>query len=275
MSTGWNLAEIAVSFSPEVSTSQKEYIPSFCNRGRSLMLQNDGPRAARTAGDKTNVLRSHPLFRDLESDVLDQLCRYARKRTFKRGATIFAKGDPGQSLFFIIRGTVKIGVSSADGRGAIFNMVDAGEMFGEIAVLDGLARTADAIANSDCELFVIDRRDFLSLLACQPALATKLIELLCVRLRWISDHVEQVIFPELSGKLAKALMRLIDRPGAASDRKITITQQEIGEMLGMSRESVNKQLHEWAERKLVRLQRGSITVIDVESLKVMADRSQD
>ena len=239
------------------------------------MLQDDRPKAALPAGDKTNVLRSHPLFRDLESDALDQLCRYARKRTFKRGATIFAKGDPGQSLFFIISGTVKIGVSSADGRGAIFNMVDAGEMFGEIAVLDGLARTADAIANSNCELFVIDRRDFLTLLASQPVLATKLIELLCVRLRWISDHVEQVIFPELSGKLAKALMRLIDRPGAAPDKKIAITQQEIGEMLGMSRESVNKQLHEWAERNLVRLQRGSITVIDVESLKVMAERSQD
>ncbi|MDO8978108.1 MAG: Crp/Fnr family transcriptional regulator [Afipia sp.] len=239
------------------------------------MLQDDRPKAARPAGDKTNVLRSHPLFRDLESDALDQLCRYARKRTFKRGATIFAKGDPGQSLFFIISGTVKIGVSSADGRGAIFNMVDAGEMFGEIAVLDGLARTADAIANSNCELFVIDRRDFFTLLASQPVLATKLIELLCVRLRWISDHVEQVIFPELSGKLAKALMRLIDRPGAASDKKIAITQQEIGEMLGMSRESVNKQLHEWAERKLVHLQRGSITVIDAESLKVMAERSQD
>ncbi len=87
--------------------------------------------------------------------------------------------------------------------------------------------------------------------------------------------MEQVIFPELSGKLAKALMRLMDRPGAALDKKIAITQQEIGEMLGMSRESVNKQLHEWAERKLVRLQRGSITVIDVESLKVMAERSQD
>ncbi len=239
------------------------------------MLQDDRPSAARAISDKTSVLRSHPLFRDLGADALDQLCRYAKKRTFKRGATIFAKGDPGQSLFFIISGTVKIGVSSADGRGAIFNMVDAGEIFGEIAVLDGLARTADAIANSNCELFVVDRRDFLSLLAGQPVLATKLIELLCVRLRWISDHVEQVIFPELSGKLAKVLIRLIDRPGASSDRKITITQQEIGEMLGMSRESVNKQLHEWAARKLVRLQRGSITIIDVDSLKALAERSQD
>lgn len=243
--------------------------------GHTRMLQDDTPTAARSAGDKTNVLRSHPLFRDLGADALNQLCRYAKKRTFKRGSTIFAKGDSGQSLFFIISGTVKIGVSSADGRGAIFNMVDAGEMFGEIAVLDGLARTADAIANSDSDLFVIDRKDFLSLLANQPVLATKLIELLCVRLRWISDHVEQVIFPDLSGKLAKALIRLIDRPGAAPDKKITITQQEIGEMLGMSRESVNKQLHEWADRKLVRLQRGSITVIDVDSLKGMAERTQD
>lgn len=243
--------------------------------GHTRMLQDDTPTAARSAGDKTNVLRSHPLFRDLGADALNQLCRYAKKRTFKRGSTIFAKGDSGQSLFFIISGTVKIGVSSADGRGAIFNMVDAGEMFGEIAVLDGLARTADAIANSDSDLFVIDRKDFLSLLASQPVLATKLIELLCVRLRWISDHVEQVIFPDLSGKLAKALIRLIDRPGAAPDKKITITQQEIGEMLGMSRESVNKQLHEWADRKLVRLQRGSITVIDVDSLKGMAERTQD
>lgn len=243
--------------------------------GHTRMLQDDTPTAARSAGDKTNVLRSHPLFRDLGADALNQLCRYAKKRTFKRGSTIFAKGDSGQSLFFIISGTVKIGVSSADGRGAIFNMVDAGEMFGEIAVLDGLARTADAIANSDSDLFVIDRKDFLSLLANQPVLATKLIELLCVRLRWISDHVEQVIFPALSGKLAKALIRLIDRPGAAPDKKITITQQEIGEMLGMSRESVNKQLHEWADRKLVRLQRGSITVIDVDSLKGMAERTQD
>jgi CRP/FNR family cyclic AMP-dependent transcriptional regulator len=239
------------------------------------MLQDDRPRATNPASDKTNVLRSHPLFLDLDADALNQLCRYAKKKSFKRGVTIFAKGDPGQSLFFIITGTVKIGVSSADGRGAIFNMVDAGEMFGEIAVLDGLARTADAIANSNCELFVIDRRDFLSLLACQPVLATKLIELLCVRLRWISDHVERVIFPELSGKLAKVLMRLIDRPGAALDKTVVITQQEIGEMLGVSRESINKQLHEWAQRKLVRLQRGSITVIDAVSLKALAERSQD
>lgn len=238
------------------------------------MLQEKKPRAAQSSSDRTNVLRGHPLFRDLEPDAFDQLCRYAKKRIFKRGATVFAKGDPGNSLFFVISGTVKIGVSSIDGRGAVFNLVDTGGIFGEIAVLDGLARTADAIANTNCELFVIDRRDFLAFLGCQPVLAAKLIELLCARLRWISDHVEQVIFPDLSGRLAKALIRLTDKRSASSDQKITITQQEIGEMVGMSRESVNKQLHDWAGRKLVRLQRGAITVVDLDALRLMAERAQ-
>lgn len=239
------------------------------------MLQSKRPGLARPSSDKTSLLRGHPLFRDLELHALDEFCRCAKKRLFKRGATIFTKGDPGNSLFFVISGTVKIGVSSVDGRGAIFNLIDKGEIFGEIAVLDGLARTADAIANTNCELFVIDRADFMALLGCQPLLAKRLIELLCVRLRWISDHVEQVIFPDLPGKLAKALLRLIDKPGATSDHEIVVTQQEIAEMVGMSRESVNKQLHEWTLRELVRLQRGSITVIDVASLKALADRSQD
>jgi CRP-like cAMP-binding protein len=243
--------------------------------GHPQMLQNKGSGVAKPSSDRTSLLRGHPLFRDLEAHALDEFCRSAKKRMFKRGATIFAKGDPGNSLFYVISGTVKIGVSSADGRGAIFNLIDKGEIFGEIAVLDGLARTADAVANTNSELFVIARGDFLALLGCQPLLAKKLIELLCVRLRWISDHVEQVIFPDLPGKLAKALLRLIDKPSAASGYEIVVTQQEIAEMVGMSRESVNKQLHEWTRRDLVRLQRGSITVVDTASLKALADRSQD
>jgi len=238
------------------------------------MLQAKKLRAAQSPSDKTNILRGHPLFCDLEPDAFDQLSRYAKRRNFKRGATIFVKGDPGDSLFLIISGTVKIGVSSVDGRGAVFNFIESGEIFGEIALLDGLARTADAIASTNCELFVVNRQDFLPFLRCQPLLAARLIELLCARLRWISDHVEQVIFPDLSGRLAKALIRLTDKHSDTSDLRITITQQEIGEMVGMSRESVNKQLHAWAGQKLVRLQRGAITVLDAKSLRTMAERSQ-
>jgi CRP/FNR family cyclic AMP-dependent transcriptional regulator len=93
---------------------------------------------------KLSVLRKHPIFCDLEPEALDQLCRYAKHATLKRGATIFSKGDPGNSLIAVVSGTVKISVSSAEGRSAILNLIGAGEIFGEVALLDGLARTADA-----------------------------------------------------------------------------------------------------------------------------------
>jgi CRP-like cAMP-binding protein len=117
------------------------------------------------------------MFSDLEPAALDQLCRYAKHSTLKRGTTIVSRGDPGNSLIVVISGTLKISVSSADGRSAILNLIGPGEIVGEVAVLDGLARTADVIANTNCEIFVIDRRDFLPFVRSQPALAMKLIEL--------------------------------------------------------------------------------------------------
>src|SRR6202790_5908496 len=95
---------------------------------------------------KLGVLRKHPIFCGLDSEAFDQLCRYAKHAALKRGATICSKGDPGNSLFAVISGTVKISTSSPDGRSAILNLIGAGETFGEVAVLDGQARTADAIA---------------------------------------------------------------------------------------------------------------------------------
>lgn len=163
---------------------------------------------------KLSVLRKHPIFCDLGPEALDQLCRYARHSTLKRGATIFSKGDPGTSMFAVISGTVKISISSADGRSAILNLIGAGEIFGEIAVLDGQARTADATANTNCEIFIIDRREFVPFVKSQPALAMKFIELLCTRLRWTSEQVEQIILQDLPGRLASALIRLSSRPAA-------------------------------------------------------------
>ena len=124
-----------------------------------------------SAGNKLSVLRKHPIFADLEPEALDQLCRYAKHTTVKRGATIAAKGDPGNSLFAVITGTVKISSSGPDGRNAILNLIGPGEIFGEIAVLDGAPRSADATANTNCELYIIDRRDFLPFVKSQPALA--------------------------------------------------------------------------------------------------------
>jgi CRP/FNR family transcriptional regulator, cyclic AMP receptor protein len=220
----------------------------------------------------SSVLRQHPIFRDLEPDAVEQLCRYAKQMSLKRGATIFSKGDPGNSLFAVISGTVKISISSPDGRNAILNLISVGDVFGEMSVLDGHPRSTDAIANTNCELFVIDRRDFLPFVRSQPELAMKFIELLCTRVRWTSDQVEQVILQDLPGRLASALLGLTDRRKLEPEsRTIAITQQEISEMVGMTRESINKQLRVWAMRSWVRLEHGAIVVLDAGSLRELVE----
>jgi CRP-like cAMP-binding protein len=232
--------------------------------------------ARRVVSSKLSVLRKHPFFCDLEPEALDQLCRYAKHTTLKRGASIFCKGDPGNSLFAVISGTVKISISSPDGRNAILNLIGAGEIFGEMGVLGGAVRSADATANTACEIFVIDRREFLPFVKSQPALAMKFIELLCARVRWTSEQVEQIILQNLPGRLASALIGLTEkRKLEPASHTISITQQEISEMVGMTRESINKQLRTWANRNWVRLEHGAIVVLDVESLREIAEAGSD
>jgi CRP/FNR family transcriptional regulator, cyclic AMP receptor protein len=222
-----------------------------------------------------SVLRQHPIFRDLAPEALDQLCRYAKPTVLKRGATIFVKDDPANGLYAVISGRVKISNSSPDGRNVILGFVGPGDLFGEMAVLDGQPRSADATANTNCEIFVIDRRDFLSFVRSQPTLATKFIELMCARLRWTSDRVEQFILrKDLPGRLANALLGLTENRRLDGERRIiAITQQEIGEMVGMSRESINKQLREWTLRKWVHLEHGAIEVLDASALRELAEGS--
>jgi CRP-like cAMP-binding protein len=228
--------------------------------------------ARRLSSNKLSVLRQHAIFRDLGSEALDQLCRYAKLTILKRGAPIFSKDDPGNSLYAVISGTVKISISSPEGRNAILNLIGPGEVFGEMSVLDGQSRSADATANTNCEIFVVDRRDFLPFVRSQPALAMKFIELLCNRIRWTSDQVEQIILQDLPGRLASALLGLTEkRRQEPESRTIAITQQEISEMVGMTRESINKQLRAWAARGWVRLEHGAIVVLDAVSLRELAE----
>lgn len=236
------------------------------------MPQDKTSGARGPSSSKLEILRKHPMFCDLEPEALDQLCRYAKHTTLKRGATIVSKGDPGNSLIVVNSGTVKISITSPDGRSAILNLIGPGEIFGEVALLDGRARTADATANTNCEIYVIDRRDFIPFVRSQPALAMKLIELLCARLRWTSDQVEEVILQNLPGRLASALLRLTEKHKLApAGRTIAITQQEISEMVGMTRESINKQLRAWAARNWVRLEHGAIVVLNEAMLRELAE----
>ena len=221
--------------------------------------------------DRKAILRGHPLFSGLSADIIERICAYAKMKDVKRGATIFTKGEPGQSMFAVCGGTVKISVPSAEGKDAVFNFINEGGIFGEIALLDGHPRTADAIAITKCQLMMIDRRDFLPMIRSYPELATKIIEVLCTRLRHTSEQVEDIVFLDLPGRLAKALLRLAgDREPSAKNLKIAITQREIGQVIGMSRESTNKQLRDWQRRKLIRLERGGIVILQHVALRTLA-----
>jgi len=227
-----------------------------------------------TQVDKQAMLRAHPLFGHLGPDAIARLTSYSRIKNVPAGATIFQKGDPGECLFAVCAGTVKISNRFADGKDAVFNVIHPGEIFGELALLDGRARAADAQAMTDCDLMVIERRDFIPMIESEPSLALKVIEQLCVKLRHTTEQVEDVVFLNLPGRLAKTLLWLTAGAKSAGG-KVSITQREIGEIIGMTRESTNKQLRAWEAQNWVRLERGGVVVLRPEPLEELAGAVHD
>jgi len=193
-----------------------------------------------------------------------------------KGDRIFEKGDDGVGLIGVVSGSVKISVTSTDGRDVVLNIIRSGEVFGEIALLDGRARTANATAMSDCELIVIERREFIPFLRSEPDVTLKLMEILCSRLRRTSEQVQDVTFLNLSTRLAKTLLRLTANAGPSRPKgKVAITQRDISQIVGRSRESINKLLRAWARRGWIRLERGSVTVLNADKLLEIAATGLD
>jgi CRP/FNR family transcriptional regulator, cyclic AMP receptor protein len=224
-------------------------------------------RPAEESVRKRGILRGHVLFSKLDPAHVDRLTPCLVTKSVRKGATIFAKGDPGSCLFAIGDGVVKISIPSVGGHNPVINLLAQGDIFGEIALLDARPRTADAIAMTDCQLFVIERRDLLPLLREEPDIALKLIEILCARLRWTTEQTENLMFLDLSARLAKALLRL----ASGGTPKVSITQQDLGDLIGMSRESTNRQLRKWEDNRWVRLERGGIVINSIEAISLIAE----
>lgn len=213
--------------------------------------------------DKRKLLSTHPFFRDFARPIIDRVVSHAITRRLKKGTVLFRKGDTGTNLCVVCAGSVRISVPSEQGQDAVFNVIPPGEIFGEIALLDGGVRTADAVAIEDTELLVIERRDFIPLVREHPEIAMKLIEMVCARLRRTSEQVEDIVFLRLPERLAKALMQLHSRAG---NNSIRITQRDLSQMVGVSRESVNKLLRDWQRRGWLKLQRGGLTLLVPKAL---------
>jgi CRP/FNR family cyclic AMP-dependent transcriptional regulator len=218
------------------------------------------------------VLRSNRLLRDLPDGALDLLAALAIRRSVGRGARIFAEGDPGDSLLGIIAGQVRISASTPDGREIFLNILEPGDSLGEIAVLDGEPRTATADALTDVELFVIRRPDLLALISREPRLAMHLIALLCRRLRWTSELIEEAAFLPAGARLASRLLKLGAEHGRPADGGITlhISQAELAAFLNVSRQVVNQQLQAWRRQGWVALGRGRVVILDPEGLRSAA-----
>lgn len=225
------------------------------------------------AFDRTSLLRAHPFFKDLGDTVIERLAPRVITSKVRKGAVIFRKGDVGTRLYAVRSGVVRISTPSEEGKDAIFNLIIPGELFGEIAFLDGGQRTADAVAIDDCELMVIERRDFIPLIQDDPEVAVRLIKILCARLRRTSEQVEDIVFLGLPNRLAKVLLHLY-RPSAEAPPKdkIQVTQREISQMIGVSRESANKQLQAWQRKKWLKLERGGIVICAPDALRDLVSK---
>lgn len=220
------------------------------------------------------VLAGHPILRHLQRDDLKRLAATAHLARHTRGTVIFQKGDPGSSMMAVIRGRVKICTFSPDGRELLLNIIDQGGIFGEVAILDGRPRTADAVALEETDLLILERSQFLPFLAGNPEALSRLLAALCQKLRQTSAHLEDALLREAPSRLASGLLRLAETFGRPGPGGITLTlklsQQQIGNLIGASRESVNKCLAEWTRAGHVAMEGGFIVIRDRALLQEIA-----
>ncbi len=222
----------------------------------------------------STILGEHFLLKHLPADDLARLEAFARSRRFKAREPVFMKGDPASGMMAVVAGRVRISSYSADGREVVLNVINPGEVFGEIALIDGGERTADAVAMEDTELLVLERRDFLPFLERNPELCIKLLKVMCHRLRRTSEQLEDFSFLDLRTRLAKRLLDLADAHGEEDGNggihiALSLSQRVLGAMMGTSREAVNKQLRAWEDEGLITLRRGSITLRDADQLELI------
>jgi CRP/FNR family transcriptional regulator, cyclic AMP receptor protein len=215
------------------------------------------------------------LFRGLGPDERRGLVAHAHVRKLAAGKTIFLMDAPGDSMMAVLSGSVRISVASPDGKEIMLAILQPGEIFGEIALLDGKGRSADARAMTACSLAVLNRRDVVAFFERQPSAWIKLVEVLCDRLRRTDQQIAEVALLELPARLAKALLRMSgdDRPSpaGAGAESIHLSQRELGSIVGATRESVNKCLREWQRRGIVRVEDNVIKITNRGVLEKLAD----
>ncbi len=215
------------------------------------------------------LLEKCTLFKALNEQERHDLTAHAQPRIFTANELIFHVGEPGSSMMGVVVGTVRISQPTPKGREIILVDLPAGELFGEIAMLDGRPRSASAIALTNCELLVLDRRDVLPFLERSPTACLNLMQLLCARIRRSDERMAEIAFFDLPARLAKALLRYPAQ--AHGPAKLSLSQRELAEMSGATRENVNRCLREWQRRGILELKDRWTIILKPEVLRAIEE----
>jgi CRP-like cAMP-binding protein len=217
------------------------------------------------------ILEKCVLFGSLDEKARNKIATYAEPRNFSAGETICRLGDSGDSMMAVVVGTVRISLPTVRGREIILADLGPGEIFGEIALLDGRPRSANAMALTNCQLMILSRRDVLPFLESNPSACLKLMEILCARIRRSDERMSDIAFFNLPVRLAKILLTY--QPQGRGATKLSLSQSELAEMAGGTREKVNRCLRDWQRQGVLELKNRWTIILKPEALREIVEQA--
>ncbi len=235
----------------------------------------DAERADRAGKDALlDRLRAHRVLCLLTTADLRHLLEFSRVRRFRRRGRVIAAGEAGAAVYAVLEGYVKLSRTNPNGREIVLELAGPGSIFGEIGVINGWRRSADAVALSDCRVLAMDGRHFMDALRRSPEALIAIIRNLSERLLATTSQMEDALFLPAGARVARALIRLAALNSQPTPEGLqidmAISQRELGNMTGLARESINKQLATWREEKIIRLEGAHITLTDAAALQAIA-----
>lgn len=224
------------------------------------------------------LLQKIPLLAPLSAEELSAITQFVHTKRVRPKETIVRQGEPGGELFLIVSGHLKVVSSDAEGRDTALNIMGPGDVFGEVSLLDGGARSATIVALEACELLTLQRERFLQFLESTPKAAIQLLVVLSGRVRRLTERAEDIAFMRVGDRLAKRVVALAEEygeplPNGSTRISFRLSQQEIGDLVGATRESANKQIRLWEQRGWVSQEGGHLVIHDLAAMRGLADAS--
>ena len=218
-----------------------------------------------------DFLKYVPIFSELEDITIDQIAKIGIRKEFKKDSVVLFEHETGSALFVIVEGKVKISRVSDDGREVILTILNESDFFGEMAIIDGLSRSANVTAMEDSELFIIQRNDFIALLQTHPEISISLLKELTARMRAADLKIKSLSLKDAEGKVATVILQLADDVGKIKNGTVEIEklplQHDLANMAGTSRETISRTLHSLVKKELIELKGSKLKILNYEIFK--------